>query len=300
MQKTAVLPDNIEVEALQDCDLCGSKDLVFWDRARSNTLSRCKNCGLVFTNPRIASCQIKGRALYSENYFRQRSRMTEKMINARKKTYREEISLLEKLASGGKILDVGCGTGSFLSSLGDKWEKYGCDISTYAVEEARKKNIRAFYGEFEKLDFLNTQFDAVYFRASLHHAYSPRLCLKKAYDLLRPGGIVAICMSNNRDGLAGRLFKAHVRSYEQAHNYIFSTATLKAYLFRSGFSVVDFDYPYWNTGYESYRDFLELMPLYIKYLFLCLSSKVNKTGSYDFSSPAFYRNYINIYGRKKG
>lgn len=298
MRNTIKVPEGVELEILCECDLCGSESLTHWDTSRSNTLSQCKKCGLVFTNPRVAKSVIKDKVLYSEAYFQQKSRMTDKLVNARKRSYKMEINSLERYVAGGRILDVGCGMGVFLECFDDKWEKHGCDISSYALDEARKAGVKTYHGEFEKLDFDN-RYDVIYFRASLHHTYSPRLCLVKAYELLKPGGMVAICMSNNCDGLAGRLFKAHVKSYEQAHNYIFSTSTLKLYLERGKYSITNIHYPYWGTGYESYRDFLSIIPGYAKYIYFKLSSKLNMPDNYNFSSPTFYGNYINIYGRKE-
>ena len=291
------LPNDIQTEKI-NCDLCGSNDLQKWDAARSNTLVRCVKCGLVFTNPRISDVEKKDEIIYSQSYFQQKSRMTEKMIAARKKTYQSEIKTLERFESRGKILDVGCGIGVFLDCFGQEWEKYGCDISSYALEEAYKKNIKTYHGEFEKLDFNNTIFDVVYFRASLHHAYSPKKCLEKAHRILKPNGLIAICMSNNHTGPAGRLFKAHVKSYEQAHNYLFSRPILESYLKESGFKILKVSYPYWGSGYESYHDFPDFVFLYMKYFYFRLFSKLNKPDTYNFSSPTFYGNYINIYGKK--
>jgi len=297
MLETKILPENIRTETVA-CDLCGSQDLQEWDKSRSNTLVQCTECGLVFTNPRIANVTEKDKAVYSESYFQQKSRMTEKQIAARKKTYQLEIDALNRLIPGGAILDVGCGTGAFLEHFGQEWEKYGCDISSYALEKAQGKNINTYHGEFEELDFHGAMFDVVYFRASLHHTYSPKRCLEKAYEVLKPGGLVAICMSNNHSGPAGRLFKGHVKSYEQAHNYLFSRSTLNTYLKESGFKVLGVSYPYFGSGYESYRDVFDFACFYLKYLYLAMSSKLNKPDTYDFSSPPFYGNYINIYAVK--
>lgn len=299
MLETKTLPENIRTETVA-CDLCGGKDLQEWDTSRSNTLVQCAKCGLVFTNPRIASVQEKDKVVYSESYFQQKSRMTEKLIAARKKTYHLEIDALKRFVPGGAILDVGCGMGVFLEHFGQEWEKYGCDISSYALEEACGKDINTYHGEFEELDFDGIMFDVVYFRASLHHTYSPKRCLEKAYEVLKPGGLVAICMSNNLGGPAGRLFKGHVKSYEQAHNYLFSRSTLQDYLKRSGFKSLNVSYPYFGSGYGSLRDFIQFVPTYIKYLYLKSFNKLNKSDTYNFSSPSFYGNYINIYARKEG
>ena len=38
----------------------------------------------------------------------------------------------------GKILDVGCGHGWLLSSLNFKWNKFGLDVSSFALKSASK------------------------------------------------------------------------------------------------------------------------------------------------------------------
>jgi SAM-dependent methyltransferase len=42
-------------------------------------------------------------------------------------------------AEGARILDVGCAFGAFLASLGPAWSRHGVDVSSYAVEEARRR-----------------------------------------------------------------------------------------------------------------------------------------------------------------
>jgi SAM-dependent methyltransferase len=146
MFKTITLPNNLEYETITTCDLCGSENIIYWDSARSNTLSKCKDCGLVFTNPRIADSKVKDRLLYSKAYFQQKSRMTEKLINARKTSYHREIQKLSKYLSHGRILDVGCGMGTFLDHFSSGWEKHGCDVSSYALQEAEKWDCRVSRG----------------------------------------------------------------------------------------------------------------------------------------------------------
>lgn len=298
MLETKLLSENIKYETVL-CDFCGSEDYEVWDYARSNTLVKCNKCELVFTNPRIAKSSVKDEVIYSKSYFQQKSRMTDKLKAARKISYRLEIEIIENLSTGGRILDVGCGMGFFLDCFSDRWEKNGCDVSSYALKEAENKGVRIYKGELEHLDFENDFFDVVYFRASLHHTYSPKLCLDKAMKILKPGGVVAICMSNNIDGLVGKIMKAHIRSYEQAHNYLFSTKILETYLVHAGFNIIKIYYPYFSTGYESIRDIPDLVVAYMKYLNLKWTSKLNISSNYDFASPAFYRNYVNIYARKE-
>ena len=298
MLKTIELPLDVKYEQIDGCDLCNSKRIKEWDKSRSNTLYRCNDCSLVFTNPRISDVHQKDKYLYTKNYFTRSSRMKSKMLNARKASYESELSVLGQYVSGGEILDVGCGTGNFLDVLGTGWQKSGCDVSSYALLEAKQKGIKTYKGQFEDLEFSDQRFDAIYFRASLHHSYRPALCIKKAYELLNDNGIIAICMSNNIEGISGKLFKSKVKSYEQPHNFIFGLSTLKKYLRDNNFKYLNHYFPYWGSGYHSLFDFPNLLYLYFKYLLLKITKSANKAKNYDFSSPPFYGNYINIYGQK--
>ncbi|MBF0244661.1 MAG: class I SAM-dependent methyltransferase [Planctomycetes bacterium] len=282
-----------------NCDLCGSSDLETWDHARANTLNRCRCCGLIFTNPRVGTPKEKDELFYAEHYFNRKPRMTPKMMAARRISYAREVKILEKLRAPGRILDVGCGTGEFLQALGPGWEKHGCDISTYAVEQAMKKGISAHLGEFERIDFGPKSFDVVYFRATLHHTFSPRASLARAAHVLPSGGVLAVVMSNNADGPCGRLFRGHVRSYEQAHNYLFTSTSLTCYLEQAGFDLIHTDIPYFGTGYVSWSDFITLLPRYATYLWLKAAGRLNTPATYGFCSPPFWGNYVSVYGVKR-
>ncbi len=297
MLETRELPPGIEMQTVP-CDLCGSDDLSVWDRARANTLTICNVCGLVFTNPRIAHSKDKDEHIYTASYFQQKSRMTEKLQEARRISYRNEIGVLEQIVSGGKILDVGCGMGLFLDCFGPGWERHGCDVSSYGLEEARKRGVTTYHGEFEKMGLPAAAFDVVYFRASLHHVYAPRHCFEKAMHVLRPGGVIVVAMSNNRDGLCGRLFRGHVRSYEQAHNFLFSTDNLMRYMRQSGIEPVRASYPYFGTGYGNPVDFVSLPLTYARFLWLNKTGCIGKPSYHDFASPAFPGNYVSVYGRR--
>ena len=195
-------------------------------------------------------------------------------------------------------MEVGCGQGNFISGFGDQWEKYGCDISSFALEEAKKKGIEVYQGEFDKIDFKDLKFDVIYFRASLHHTYSPLSSIQRAFELLTNDGIVAICMSNNCSGLMGKLFKGHAKSYDQTCNFFFSKEVLFNYLEKNHFKVLGYYYPYWKTGYDSYSDILQLSYKVLIYILAVATRSENSKYFRDLSSPAFYGNYINIYAKK--
>lgn len=300
MLETRII-DELKLEPVDCCDLCGSKKLVPWARARGNQLVKCADCGLVCTSPRVVDLASKDTAIYDKAYFKQPSRMTQDHLDARRRSYAGERAALEAFLSPDEtydVLDVGCGEGQFLDSLPGHWNKSGCDISAYGLEEARARGIQTFHGALEDLDFDGRDFDIVYFRASLHHTLSPRAALRRARSLLKPGGRLVIAMSNCRDGLCGRLFKGHVKSYEQGHTYLFDEASLRRYMSAEGFSVEKVDRPYWGTGYDRWWHgplvFLRFVQFHMHRVF----GRLERFDMQDFASPPFHGNYVSVYGRK--
>jgi SAM-dependent methyltransferase len=90
------------------------------------------------------------------------------------------------LAPGGKVLDVGCGSGRMLRALAERGVT-GLGIDPYAGEIKRCRRLRA-----EEMDQLPELFDLVYARYTLHHLDAPQQFPEKARSVLRPGGVLLI------------------------------------------------------------------------------------------------------------
>jgi ubiquinone/menaquinone biosynthesis C-methylase UbiE len=99
--------------------------------------------------------------------------------------------------SGGKVLDVATGNGSFIGSLLEGLKNYdeitGVDINdkhAAAFVEAfkDKPNVRFKTMDAEKLDFPDASIDTACISNSLHHMPSPEIVLAEMKRVLRPGG----------------------------------------------------------------------------------------------------------------
>ena len=91
--------------------------------------------------------------------------------------------------AGGKLLDIGCGSGSYLNlarSLG--WQTYGLDPDPVAAAVARGSGAIVADGTLDTVALPDAPFDAVTSMHSIEHARDPRLFLRQALALLRPGG----------------------------------------------------------------------------------------------------------------
>lgn len=106
---------------------------------------------------------------------------------------RRFLGLLSERVAGGRVMDVGCGTGDLSAHLHAMGASavYGFDISRRRVEEARAK-----YGGLEGVTFhvhsaedpISGRFDVIVGHAILHHL-DFRVTLATLFeDNLRPGG----------------------------------------------------------------------------------------------------------------
>ena len=95
------------------------------------------------------------------------------------------------IAPGKKVLDVGCGDGSFLETIKDRYECYGVEISDYLAELANNRGgMKVRAGDFQSMDFEGQKFDAITLISIIEHVDDPEGTLKKCYELLNDGGVL--------------------------------------------------------------------------------------------------------------
>jgi ubiquinone/menaquinone biosynthesis C-methylase UbiE len=104
--------------------------------------------------------------------------------------------VLACIPNGGRILDLGCGTGLFLSAYEHAGGTgVGLDISRGMLEKARSRCAicEVMVGNAEILPFLDESFDAVSSLLAFSYVRNPENLLDEAWRVLRPGGSLAIC-----------------------------------------------------------------------------------------------------------
>ncbi len=118
--------------------------------------------------------------------------------------------LIERVVTptGGKALDVGCGTGIFsryLAGLG--WNVTAIDSSREMIEQARNYELRLTNYEFRRgIEFRNCNienvaeaantFDLILCLSMLEYVEDDEAAIQKFYDLLKPGGFLVVSVPN--------------------------------------------------------------------------------------------------------
>jgi len=154
----------------------------------------CPDCGLFFLSPRVPEEDI-GR-YYPASYLPYRPAPTNGLLHklavAWGLPFRRR-KILERFAAAGRILDVGCGNGSFLGTLQpDRWERHAMDIAQYCQFDG---DVRFHAGRFDReMPPLSGQLDAITLWHVFEHLYNPRRALQHAAELLAEGGFLLLAI----------------------------------------------------------------------------------------------------------
>lgn len=154
-------------------------------------VTRCTNCGMIFTNPQSPSYlkEVEQRGALDRHL--DPDRLDRMCRNARLL-----LKLVEPHTSGRSLLDFGCGAGGMVKTAIDKgWNAIGYDLNSGLVDAANKHwdfnalqsgNLEDFYGRFP-----NT-FDTIISFQVFEHLQQPVETGKKLVSLLKPGGVLLV------------------------------------------------------------------------------------------------------------
>lgn len=235
------------------CPLCGQRDEhLLLEAADPNPCSRpalrfavvrCRACTLVYTNPRPDPSCI-GR-FYPTDY--RPHRRPRKMRHVGKPSVVARWSgraCPERdgdlpWAGSGRLLDFGCGGGSYLKRMADHgWQVTGLDAAVGAVRQIQEElGLRALVGTLPHPDLAPASFDVVTMWHSIEHVHDPLAILRAAWDVLVPGGKLVVACPNVESWAFRAFGPAWFGLDLPRHLTHFSPHTLRTALTAAGFQV---------------------------------------------------------------
>ncbi len=106
--------------------------------------------------------------------------------------------IYNELGKYGKILDIGCGIGSFEKNL-PSFNIIGLDVSEEMLEEARKRSDKTFIqGNVEELQFQDSIFDAVFTVTTLEFLDDYKKAVTEIARVTKPQGKIVVMMLNTK------------------------------------------------------------------------------------------------------
>lgn len=219
-----------------NCNLCGSDDTELLYVKDSLNVVRCKQCGLVYVNPRLP----KAHALYEEDFFTASDYFGEYAIRIDKIRFQTNLKKIEKFKKGGRLLDIGCGLGRFIEMAQRRgWLTKGIDVSIFASRYARNRGLDVSTKELKDILLEEESFDVITLFHVLEHFANPLGFLKDIKPLLKTDGILVIELPNFGGSASTRLGRDWPWVKPRVHNYDFTTITLEKMLDKAGFEVLE-------------------------------------------------------------
>lgn len=233
------------------------------------TLAGCPQCGLIWLNPRPIPEEI-GR-LY-EHYFthdsveeqprapRFRGAVRDAALGYDRSMRGAFPKLLGKIAfavrpvrdlmllsvmtlpgpKGKKLLDVGCGNGSYLAKMRRLgWDVVGVEPDPKAARIARERfGIQVHVGNLTDAGFADQIFDALTMSHVLEHVSDPVRTLHECERLLKPGGKLVV-VTPNSGSLGHRVLgRAWPHLDPPRHLHLFSMHTVRLAIEQTGLQVL--------------------------------------------------------------
>ena len=197
------------------------------------TMVRCRKCGLYRQNPRLAWKSLE--PYYAEEYHSYDKTIFDDKNAIRRADKRygpwKRLKAVEKYQPGGEMLEVGCGTGGFLEEAirSGRWEVTGIEpIESAAKFTSGKLGVTVHRNLFGNVHLNDASFDAVIMWNVLEHLDHPVADLKKAWQVLRPGGML-VCSIPNLNSIDVKIFGRYWVGWElPRHLFNFPLSTLKA------------------------------------------------------------------------
>ena len=163
--------------------------------------------------------------------------------------FRSALARLHELTGGGRLVDVGIGSGLLLHLARQSgFVPLGVEISASAAESARREfGVEVLEGSFEAIE-LPGPVDVITLADVIEHTQDPLAFVRRAATNLRPGGVLFVAVPNHASVLfriADLVARLPVlgdlarRLYVPNHYWYFSPKTLTRLLERADLEVCE-------------------------------------------------------------
>lgn len=193
---------------------------------------KCNKCGLLYVLNQLREDIVR------EYYFESKSMdyWMEVQLGEKEQAWNEKakygpgLNMLDKLATGkGKLLDIGCSVGQFLSLAAVRgWDVEGIELNQKAARYCRDKfKFEVKDKLLEDIAYDDGSFDCITLWGVLEHLPDPNGMLKEIYRIMKPSGKL-LAFVPNANSLIMRITQAQNSTVSgREHLWYFSPRTIQ-------------------------------------------------------------------------
>ena len=269
--------DKFEFRSRPQCDFCGATRFQKIAAADSLTILRC-SCGYVFMEPHLTeqgSQQVFSSPITDNFPWLKRYDLSSYPAGRKPRiisNYENSLNWLSRIIPGRpSLLDIGCGAGEFLSlAVKRGWVASGIDFDECSIKKIRDTlQIPVFHGSLEQMPANSESYDVVTMWDYFEHVEKPLETLRRARNLLKPGGFLVIACPNHNGWLfalarffqrlrGGRNSHAFEMLYPPTHLSYFDSGFLKKVASSEGFSCARMEYEETDLERVEMKKFVKL------------------------------------------
>ncbi len=244
------------------CAICGvddSEPLYDADFGPGPIVS-CRRCGLVYASPvEIRGLNFSDEDLATMDRLRTSSDLTDLdgsweqtwlqiSLDERETIDRNNATTLGRIdryrKPPGRLLDFGAGWGFFLDGARSHgWEVAGVEPTPgHALYAREELGLDVVTGYLQDDTFAPESFDVITSLQVFEHVDDPSAELRKIFEVLKPGGILAIEIPSVDSPLV-RVMRGRHRHFVPDHFWYFDRQTLPKFVAQSGFEVLEYTNP---------------------------------------------------------
>jgi len=221
------------------CALCEVDDAEHLLTKHGHDLVQCRRCSLVYVSPQPDPGRLA--AGYNADAFHAHQRSADEGQHNRARD-QTRAAMIARHQPGGRLLDVGCSTGSFLRAARARgFAVSGIDLGLANVERARAAGLDVHHAVVEQAPFTPRSFDVITLFDSIEHMPEPVAALEASRELLADDGLLVLT-TPNVGGLFPRLtwqlFGRTIGAWEHPtppwHLFQFSRQTMRRALEKAG------------------------------------------------------------------
>lgn len=250
---------------IKKCYNCHSESYDLFDTEHGYDLVKCRNCGLLYVNPRPVDQYISKAATLGQHQREKDQLVTGRYQGAKINNY---LKVLREIYPNGELemrdikwLDIGCGFGEFIEAINNYTEKscfvIGIDPNKEKILSAKNRNLNV---STDNLDHLDEKFDYISLLNVYSHLPDPSIFLAEIKKYLKKNG--ELLLQTGHTSHIPKEFQP--RPYDLPDHLSFANKEIViSILQRIGFEIIDVRM-YRSSIYPRYYEFLKIVKLLVK------------------------------------